>query len=275
MKTVRAIAGAIIAACLATTVQGITADYGDLILGFRCTDGTGSGLSLEVNLGSINNYRGKTGSWKVTNLSAADLSSIYGSTWYTNSSLYYGIVGYDGTGDDSMTLWASRPESTPGKQSKPWKKLSVSSVYTARGLIDPLYEGATVSMRTILIATTNSASSIIANSRLSGSYTFQEYNGDGSGSNSFAKFNPSVDSCAAVASTKAFTSIDLYQMKGNAAAVYVGTFSLFGDGSLVFSSSPAQPGQAVATAVAKRNGSLLHNTIRTENKHTIHRHRHK
>src|SRR5271169_4109928 len=69
----------------------LSAHQGDLILGFRATGGTGAGLNLEVDLGSISNfYNAAPGSTTVLSaLVSQDLADTYGAGWFTDTNLFW------------------------------------------------------------------------------------------------------------------------------------------------------------------------------------------
>ena len=167
----------------------VSAQQGDLILGFRATGGTGAGVNLEVDLGSVSNfYNGAYSSVNLSSLVTQDLIDTYGANWGTRTDLFWGAAATDGNtapdpnGIPASTLWATGVpgstvpiEGSSGLQSPPATK--IGGVYS--GFIGSL-NGAT--------STTNSsAAASIANSA-SGSWSFQE----GSG-NSFGYFNPKID----------------------------------------------------------------------------------
>ena len=113
-------------------LSGPQAQAGDLILGFYATAGTGAGTDLEVDLGSAATYEHDlltepgaiiplNGS---TALQAADIAATYGSSWYTNPNLFFGVIsGNTATQVGNSTtdsMWASDPEMTPGTPSTPY-----------------------------------------------------------------------------------------------------------------------------------------------------------
>jgi hypothetical protein len=70
------------------------ASNSDLILGFKQSTGTGNATSLEIDLG--NTFATTTavaaGTYDLGNISSL-ISSTYGSSWATSSTLTYGVVG--------------------------------------------------------------------------------------------------------------------------------------------------------------------------------------
>ena len=77
---------------------------GDLFLGFEASAGTGASTNYVVDLGAAANLA------SVNLHIATDLSSIYGTNWYSRTDLYYGIiagVSPAANGDPNNTLYAS------------------------------------------------------------------------------------------------------------------------------------------------------------------------
>ena len=88
--TLLAVAGLAFAS---TAVHAATTAYttGDLILGFRQTGATSS---LLVNIGQAGGYRDgtTTGNLSLGNL-GADLTSLFGSGWSSDATVFWGVVG--------------------------------------------------------------------------------------------------------------------------------------------------------------------------------------
>src|SRR5579859_5354482 len=92
----------------------VSAQQDDLILGFRATGGTGAGVNLEVDLGSVSNfYNGANDGLTLTNLVIQDLIDTYGADWSTRTDLFWAAAATDGTaqadpnGKPASTLWAT------------------------------------------------------------------------------------------------------------------------------------------------------------------------
>ncbi len=93
MKTKTLVISALLFAGLAASANAQMAAYGDLILGFEASGGTGASTNVEVNLGSIANYASQgPGTYALGNL-GTDLSNTYGSGWASRSDLTLAIVG--------------------------------------------------------------------------------------------------------------------------------------------------------------------------------------
>lgn len=174
----------------AVHAQTVTTSLGDLILGFRATGGTGAGLNLEVDLGSISNfYNAAPGATiPLPALSVQDLSNTYGADWFTDTNLFWGAAATDGNtvpdpnGKPASTLWATGKqggtvplEGTSGLQSPPASK------------IGELYSGGIGSLNGAA-STPNSAAAAVIGNTLTGSWSVQE-----TGANSFGFFSPKID----------------------------------------------------------------------------------
>ena len=229
---------ALLGAALPATAQ-VQANLNDLVLGFRATGGQGQTLNLEVDLGNVSLYTHPANApVTITRLVAADLSGTYGSAWNARTDLYWGIVGTAGRvgtggpdGQPLATLWATKAESTVGTKSDPFVPASRSAQNFASSGIETLLSSAPGSLNGAM-ATPNSGFAAGITATLPGSYSYQDTIQPGV---SFAFFSPSVENT--VSSTWAVS--DLWELQpGAAAATYVGSFGLKGDGTLVFATSP-------------------------------------
>lgn len=237
-------------ALLTGGAQAVTAIAGDLILGFRAAGGQGAAVNLEVNIGPASNYYGAApGSFVVTGLSVADLSTTYGGGWASRSDLSWGIVGTTGVAAvgiaPARTLWASRAEDTPGTPSTPWLRGSTFTLQVPSNNIASLYSGAPGSLENGS-ATANSLVSSVIDRSLGGSWTAQE---DFTPGVSFRYFNPSVlGSMNNIPATPAvydgvngYGVLDLFEVRvgtSGAPGSLLGAFGLNNGGQLVFSTDP-------------------------------------
>jgi hypothetical protein len=169
--------------------QTVSVQLDDLILGFRATGGTGAGLNLEVDLGSISNfYNGANSGLTLPGLAVQDLIDTYGANWGSRTDLWWGAAATDGNaladpnGKPASTLWATGVpgnavplEATSGIQAPPATK--IEGIYS--GSVGSLY-GAT--------STSNSSAAASISSTATGSWSVQETSG-----NSFGFFSPKID----------------------------------------------------------------------------------
>jgi len=167
----------------------VSAQQGDLILGFRATGGAGAGVNLEVDLGSISNfYNGANSGLTLSNLVAQDLIDTYGANWGSRTDLFWGAAATDGNavadpnGKPASTLWAT---SVPVNAAP----LEASSAVQANAAtkIGEMYQGGLGSLNGAT-STTNSSEAAGIDNTQAGSWSVQETSG-----NSFGFFSPKID----------------------------------------------------------------------------------
>ncbi len=230
----------------------VSATQEDLILGFRATGGTGSGVNLEVNLGSIANfYNAAPGTtFTLPALAYQDLVETYGANWATRSDLFWGAAAHYSNLDDdpnlkpATTLWVTDValpaplRGSDGAQANPGSK------------IQALYSSGTGSLNG-KTSTANSSSAAVIDKTLAGSWGAQIGTG-----NSFAYFNPKID--IDVNSQK---SLDLYELQpdidtpGTLPGTKLGTLVL-GQNGLSFNVVP-EPSTGLLVALSIAFGTLL------------------
>jgi hypothetical protein len=227
----------------APAMAQVSANLGDLILGFRATGGQGQNVNLEVNLGSVAQFQGQAAGTTllISRLSAADLAATYGAGWATRTDLFWGIIGTAGRisggpgGSPVGTLWATNAEPVGGTQSVVWTPGSRGAHFNASSVIEAVLLGSPGSLNGVA-ATKNSATSAAVNATLPGSFGYQDTFQPGV---SFAFFNPSIDN-SVKANGSGFAVSDLYEVQtGAATSTYLGSFGLSADGNLTFSTSPS------------------------------------
>jgi hypothetical protein len=219
----------------------VSASNGDLILGFRANGGQGQNVNLEVNLGSVSQFKGlASGSTQIiSRLSVADLIATYGSGWATRTDLFWGIVGTAGRvskgpgGESIATLWATRAQEVVGTQSTAWTPGSRNAQFSASSVIETLYQGAPGSLNGAK-SSTNSANAASINATLAGSYGYQDSYQNGV---SFGFFNPTINDYV-LADASGYAVSDLYESQpDSASSTYLGSFGLSSSGALIFSTS--------------------------------------
>jgi hypothetical protein len=240
------------ALCLSAAphAMAVSATFGDLILGFRASGGTGAATNLEVNIGKASLYTSAVPGTivAVAGLSVLDLTSTYGTGWATRSDLTWGIIGTTGLsvvdGAPARTIWASRVESTPGAISDPWLRGGVFTLQVPSNRIASIYTAAPGSFDSAT-GSPNSTTAVLADAAAAGSWTAQESFTPGVG---FSYFNPTVSASMDSISTApsaydgvtGFGVLDLWDIRPGAAgsaADYVGSFGLSQNGALIFSKS--------------------------------------
>ncbi len=220
--TLLAVAGLAFAS---TAVHAATTAYttGDLILGFRQTGATSS---LLVNIGQAGGYRDgtTTGNLSLGNL-GADLTSLFGSGWSSDATVFWGVVGTPGSAsfnsDPGNTLYATKPEGTFGVQEAAYERLSSATQGNGRSNI--------VSMATAYAGKTSTTNSDVALAQLN------------TATNSWSSFNPGGTSFSYFSGMEgnfgsgvASSALDLFRMTPDSlAAVNFGNY----EGSLTINSS--------------------------------------
>lgn len=237
------------AAPAVSSAATITASFGDLILGFQASSGTGAATNLEVDLGSIAQFSGQPAgtTFTIGGLSVQDLIAVFGSDWNTRDDLTWGIAGttgstqslsVNGTTVAAKTLWGSKAETTAGVQSTPWNRGTTFAQQGPANTISSLYTGPTGSLNG-KTSTGNSLTAAALDNTVAGSWTQQE----GASAAAFGYFNPAGTfnngvNFSTIVGT--FAVSDLYQLQpGSGAATYVGSFGLTSAGLLEFSNSVA------------------------------------
>ncbi|HEX2746736.1 MAG TPA: hypothetical protein VHM91_01960 [Verrucomicrobiales bacterium] len=261
-------------AILAPAAKAVPAAFGDLILGFKATGGTGTETNLEVNLGPASQFYGAAaGSTQVlTGLSVDDLKAVYGDDWNTRTDLTWGIAGTTGitavNGVAARTIWASRAEAVPGTPSTPWPRDLALTQQNSSNAIGTMYKDAPGSIDHFA-ATPFSATASRVISSLEGSWTVQD---EFTPSISFRRFNPSVNQpvspfpgTASALDGTSYKVLDLWEMRpsnvapAGSAGILIGGFGLNSAGKLVFSTDVTKfapgttPPVSLGTPVIVRN----------------------
>ena len=239
MKTISKLSLALLAAVglsVAASAGTVTTTYSDLILGFR--DTTTTSVNLEVNLGNVSQFTDAAAgsTFTVSNLNAADLTTVFGSGW-NSSTLQFGIAGSTGkigngavgpNGQALSTLWVSYDTnlSAPTRKIASQQNIAVTQYLN---LLTSANQGLNSSNVTVL----SNAFSAQTDATTTGSWT-QSLGTNGS---AFGYFNPIGN----IESTGGFTgsvTMDLYELTpGSGNGGLVGTFSLTDTGVLSFTSS--------------------------------------
>ena len=228
------------AAVLATSARAADTFYssGDLLLGFELS---GNANNYLVDLGQASQFVNASSPLQFS-LSTADLSSIFGSSWASNSAtslVQWGVVGNDQSAAvqaSPATIWYTKGEVTAGTLTTPPIRGTVSALNSVSSTIQNLetglggYDGN--------VSTANSTHAVIQSS---------------SADNSWSSFSPgtgtafgigtSVEQPLTGSATGPTNSVlDLFQVSpktaSNQPATLLGEFSLGSGGVLTF--TPAQ-----------------------------------
>ena len=246
-------------ALIATSAQAqtVSTSIGDLVLGFRVTDGLGLGATqnLEVDLGNMSTLTSLAAGQTLTlgGLSVADLSSIYGANWASRSDLVFGAIGGDGrtsthvTGFPVSTIWATEAESAPGVLSPMYTNGSHFAQNNAAGLYETMVvAGLDTGKLFGATATANSATSSNISASLAGSWTSQLQFQPGQ---EFAYFNTppfnSLEQNVNNVGSGNFAVADLWQLiptdKTGAGTTLLGQLDLSSSGVLTFIKASTVP----------------------------------
>jgi hypothetical protein len=220
---------------------------GDLLLGFYATGGTGADQTYVFDLGnSATVYREATTNFTLATSLGTDLSSVFGSNWFSRSDLYWGVVGVRSSsssgsvvnGDPVRTNYVSLAETTFGIQTTaPTISLSTSRANVATDIV-AIQTGVGGFSTSTATANSNNLGAIIATSN---SNSFDELSSklstDG-GLDIFGNFGNGASGAA----------LDLYRiLNTNTGASptgtvgvgsYEGTFTIDNSGNVSFAAVP-------------------------------------
>jgi hypothetical protein len=237
MKTSRLL-GSLVLACLALiasqAVAQVTVHYndGDLFLGFRATDRSQDYL---VDVGQPNQFvtAPPGGTITITNASPIDLSTVFGTDWYTRidpntatNAVQWAFVGgrvLANGGDVANTLYSSNPSDIP------WLRRSNSSQSGTTSLTDAMgttYDGN--------LSTANSPTAIIQAIGSSNSYASFQPGGVNSGGISFQTWNPKNEGGPVLT----LTLDRIVPSSTGGQSQDLGTLQLLTNGNVVFTAVP-------------------------------------
>lgn len=229
--TLLALAGLTIASQSATAA--LTYTPGDILLGFRTPT-----KDYVIDLGNYSNFTTLQQNVTVTNLNA-DLTTLLGTNWATNTTLSWGAVGYYTNSNASLTF-ASKGESVLGTAEVGWDQASRTTTIANNTAISTFSLNAYSNLAsntanlTGIISTPDSATAAYWSNFVTGSYT-------GDNGISFGVFNPTIEANASGGTAITNTALDLFKMSvnsGGGAGAYQGTFTVAGNGDLVFNAVP-------------------------------------
>jgi hypothetical protein len=127
--------------CTLLALAGVTSSYaavstpGNLVIGFRATDGVGTNSNVVIDLGAPTDI--KSGTQNSYNLSGVDsiLSTTYGANWWTRDNLYYGVISYSSyevLDADGNVSDINQSFSSTRLNNSPAANISPIDLYTAR-----------------------------------------------------------------------------------------------------------------------------------------------
>jgi len=224
----------------------ISMSDGDLFLGFRTANAPGNTLNLEVDLGSFTQFTLMNGSsFFLPQLSLLDLQGTYGSgTSWQRSDLFWSI------GTSSFNPVTGLPDDTlfetsvsNGGPSTVFKRQTAAAQAFVAAQMDQAIGGLNGTQSTV----NSNFAGLIADSGNSYDANISNFGGFtrpwGASSFSLMSF-ANVENTTAIPSG-GFVSSDLYELlpttSGTANALFLGTFELFGNGTLEFISAIPEP----------------------------------
>lgn len=235
-NSILAAAAVLSASLLSASAATVTYTQGDLLMGFRATGGQGAGTSYVVNIGQASGYRDATtyGTVPIAGDLNADLTALYGSNWSTRSDILWGIAGTPSNtatvgGDAPPTLYASKPETSPGVSGAGWTIAGSStrlSVATTIVSLQSSFAG--------YQATTNSPVATLMDDSVAN--TWRQYMASG-GNASYTSGNKDFGAFANIEGTLN-QGLTLFRVTNASAGSNEGTFSLSSSGSLSFVPEP-------------------------------------
>ena len=237
-----------LSASLGTSHAQATASYsaGDLLLGFRASDGTGATKNYVVNLGSAETLSTLSTPklFGADGAIATDLASVFGADWSTRSDLHWSVSGTTGSfapvgSIPAKTLFATLAESTPGTyETNVWTRGSS----TAQGVVTSKMNSFASAFKSYA-PTANNPLGVIQNQTDANSYgSFQKGgtlpNSGPAPGISFAYFNPSIEANFAAGASASI--LDLVKLEPatsefvGAQGTLLGRFAISTTGTVTF-----------------------------------------
>lgn len=238
---------------LRADVQAPAYNPGDLLLGFRSTNGN---QCYVVNIGQTSQFVGVSNVFAVPGLGdiATDLAGVFGNDWNgSRPDMRWGISGAsdlnNAVGSDPVkTLYATRVRTIPGTQSTPWTRASD----IAQGTTTSFMKALAAAYVTYSTTANSPGNGVVQNNADVNSYASyqpggtQENVGPAPGT-SFQAFNPTIEGAF---STGVIDSVlDLFRMTPSAdtdqPGEYLGTFTIAASGALTFTPVAIADGSAI------------------------------
>jgi hypothetical protein len=216
---------------------------------------------LEVNIGQAALYYNATpgATFTITNFTTAQLTSAFGSTFANVSWSVSGGVNVAGDPNAPRnTLWLSAPRSDSAVQSAPWQP---GSTTTQGNTVSPVLTVGSSAMSysgLVSAGANNTATAVIVPDGNPLSYhSVILDNGD------FGSFQGNIENTTPIPFTgDAFVRSDLYTIKPNIPAIYLGYFDLSANGTVTFT---AAGGVVAPPVIAIANTTVLIATNGTSN----------
>ena len=232
----------------------------DLMLCFRKVGGTSD---LEVNLGQASIYYNATPGaiFTITNFTAGQLTSAFGSSYANVSWSVSGGVNIAGDPNAPRnTLWLSAPRTDPAVQSLPWLTGSIAAQGNTVSPVLTVGSTAASYSSSVAAGANNTATAvIIPDGNLQSYHATIGDNGD------FGAFQGNIENTTPTPFTGSgnFVRSDLYTLKPNGTAIFLGYFDLFANGTMTFTAAGGVVVPPPTIAIA--NTSVLIATNGTSN----------
>ncbi len=228
---------------LTTALAESTTTYenGDLLLGFRASEGTGATQNYVVNIGPFTNVVGLTSTKSLVSDGsiAQDLASIFGPDWHSRADVYWSVSGTTGSfasiaGVPAKTLFATCPDSIAGVWTRSSPTAQGITTTKMRSFASSGFKGRTSSAN-------NPNAAVQEQTDLNSYGSFQNGGtpeGSGPSGISFAYFNPTIEGTFEKGANN--TSLDLIKLEPaslaeiDTAGVVLGKFRLSSGGTLTF-----------------------------------------
>jgi len=243
LKTVAVALSGVALAGLSAKASTITAQSGDLLLGFYSINtSTGSPSQtdvLTIDLGQASQFYNATpgSTFTLSGVTLADLSGIYGSSWFTSTSnlLSWGVVGVAGSATSdghakAGTVWSTVASGTGSRAAT--TKTSLNTAISYIQTLQNHISGVT--------STANSSTAFDDSTGSSGNYYSEDTVQSGV---SFGNLSPLVDNT----NTNVVSGVeysDLWEQQpgtnptAKGTASLLGTFALSNSGVLTFTAAP-------------------------------------
>lgn len=222
-----------------TTAHAVTYVQGDLLMGFRDTDGT---ASIVVNIGQLSTYRDYNNPSADFSVNVGNLGSLltanFGAGWATDSTIKWGVMG---TGDSNAafgidpadTLYISQAQTTFGTATVNYPSVSTGN----RGIVANNFSTVQTGAAGFSTLTAAAGSTVAAVWDFSAPSDYSEFASTAFGFGSFSAF----ESTFAGGATN--TAIDLWRINGTGTTVAnqqrLGTFWIDGTGAVSFGEGPS------------------------------------
>jgi hypothetical protein len=249
------LAGAALFIATANAQSTISANAGDVILGFYATSGTGAAYDVEVDLGSVEQFLNATPGETIqltgpNALAEADLAATYGTNWASDPDLFWGAITTNQASTTAIpgaplyTTFVTDPESTPGTLNPPW----ISGTKFAQEVPSGLIESVIIGLNGTTSTANSSVTSIVPTS-LGDSYYAADFH---VANTSFDAYTPTIDNAVTNVDASGNSISDFYELTSTnpeTPGQLIGTFKLNGDFGFEYTAAIPEPSSIGLTGV--------------------------